>query len=55
MSIPSRLIDFIVQNIILFEHTIQISLWAHMIRYDGKMRILYVQNFDLRRVFTTLT
>ena len=46
---------FIVQNIILFEHLIQISLWARMIRYDGKMRKLYVQNCDLRRLFTTLT
>ncbi len=55
MSIPSRLIFFIAQNIILYEHPIQISLWAHMIRHDGKMRKIYVHNFDLRQVFTTLT
>ncbi len=38
MSIPSRLIVFIAHNRlgILFEHTIQISLWARVIRYDGK-------------------
>ncbi len=47
MSIPSRLIVFIAQNIILFEHPIQISLWARMIRHDGKMRKIYVNNFDL--------
>jgi hypothetical protein len=55
MSIPSQLIVFIPQSIILFEHTIQISLWARMIRYDGKLRKVYVQNFVLRRVITTLT
>ena len=55
MSIPSRLIVFIAQNIILFEHPIQISLWARMIRCDGKMKKIYVNNFDLRRVFTPLT
>jgi hypothetical protein len=55
MSIPSRLIVFIAQNIILFEHPIQISLWARMIRHHGKMRKFYAYNIDLRRVFTTLT
>ena len=55
MSIPSQLIVFIAQNIILFEHPIQISLWARMIRCDGKMKKIYVINFDLRRVFTALT
>ncbi len=55
MSIPSRLIVFIAQNIILFEHPILISLWARIIRHDGKTRKIYVYNFDLRRVFTTLT
>ncbi len=51
----SRLIRFVAQNIIQFEHTIQISLWVHMIRYDGKIRNVTAQNFDISRVFTTLT
>ncbi len=46
---------FIVQNIILFKHTIQIALWARIIRYDGKIRKNYVQSFGLRWVLTTLT
>jgi hypothetical protein len=55
MSLPRQPIFFVAQNIILFEHPIQISLWARMIRHDGKMRKIYVHNFDLRRVFTTLS
>jgi hypothetical protein len=34
-AVPSRLIDFIEQNIILFERTIQISLWACMIKHES--------------------
>ncbi len=55
MSLPSRLIVFIEHKIILFQHTIRVSLWARTIRFDGEMRKIYVHNFDLRREFTTLT
>jgi hypothetical protein len=58
MAIPGRLIDFIaqnMQNIILFKPTIQISLWACIIRFDGKFRKNPVQYLDLRRVFAILT
>jgi len=34
-AVPSRLVDFIAQNIILFEHTIQISLRACMIKHES--------------------
>jgi hypothetical protein len=34
-AVPSQLIDFIAQNIILFEHTIQISLRAYMIKHES--------------------
>ncbi len=54
ISIPSRLVVFIPHKLILFEYTIHISLWARMIRYDGKMRKIFVHNFDLRQVFKTL-
>jgi hypothetical protein len=55
MAIPSPLIDFIAQNIVPFEHTIQISLWARIIGHDGKIRKIPVQNFDSRGMFTALT
>ena len=34
-AVPSRLVDFIAQNIILFERTIQISLRACMIKHES--------------------
>ena len=34
-AVPSQLVDFIAQNIILFERTIQISLRACMIKHES--------------------
>jgi hypothetical protein len=44
----SLLIDFIAQNTILIELAIQISVSAHIIRYDGKIRNIPLQIFDLQ-------